>query len=253
VFGQEEFGVDEAGRLAVRERGEDADLAVVDLAQPAIPSPGNPGGAFALLGETAFVDDQRPAALGEMSLGPGGHLPNDTGVIPVRDTQHMLHLLVVAAGNDVGHALHVAAFDPVEAANVALCAALDAARRGAEQSGKRRKVGFKPLANQADKGGDADDILRPSSPCQSSKCLSKTTACIIRDDSGRCLASNLTKWNYRVPSFVTKGDTTYQTRPGSSTRDYGKPALVTKGNVTYQTMPGSSTRDYSKPAVIKSP
>jgi len=30
-----------------------------------------------------------------------------------------------------------------------------------------------------------------------------------------------------VPSYVTKGDTTYQTSPGSSIRDYSKPTLVT--------------------------
>jgi hypothetical protein len=153
VLGQEEFGVDEAGRLAVRERGEDPGLTVVDFAQPVIPLPGHTGGAFALLGETAFVDDQGPAALGKVRLRFDGNLPDNAGVIPVGDAQHMLHPLVVAAGDDVGHALHVAPRGLVETANIASCAVPDTACRGAEQSGKRGKVGFKPLANRANKRG----------------------------------------------------------------------------------------------------
>ena len=43
---------------------------------------------------------------------------------------------------------------------------------------------------------------------------------------------------------------TYQTLPGSSTRDYSAPAYVTEGDITYRTMPGSTTRDYSAPTYV---
>jgi hypothetical protein len=92
----------------------------------------------------------------------------------------MLHLLVVAAGNDLSHALHVATFGLVKAANVALCAARHAACCGAEQSGERGKMGIQPLANRADQRSNAISTLRPSYSGQTSKCSSKTTDCIIR-------------------------------------------------------------------------
>ena len=151
----------------------------------AIPLPGNPGRAFALLGKTAFVDDQGPAALGKMCLRLGSNLPDNAGMIPVGNAQHMVHPLVVAADNNVGHALQVAPRSLVETANVAPCALLNTACRGAEQSGKREKMSFEPLANRANKGGNAVDILRPSYPWQSSKELFKTMACIVSNDNGR--------------------------------------------------------------------
>jgi hypothetical protein len=51
-------------------------------------------------------------------------------------------------------------------------------------------------------------------------------------------------------SFAGEPVFTHQTRPGSSTRDYGEPAWVTKEGVTYQTKPGSSTRDWTAPTFI---
>jgi len=103
---QIKLGVDEASRLAVAERGKDTDLAVVDLAQPTIPLPGDANRVLTLFGETAFVDEKRPTPVGKVGLSLRGHLTHNAGVIPVGDTQHILHLLVVAAGNGVGHALH---------------------------------------------------------------------------------------------------------------------------------------------------
>jgi hypothetical protein len=65
MLGQIKLGVDEAGRLAVAERGKDTDLAVVDLAQPTIPLPGDANRVLTLFGETAFVDEKRPTPWGK--------------------------------------------------------------------------------------------------------------------------------------------------------------------------------------------
>jgi hypothetical protein len=56
--------------------------------------------------------------------------------------------------------------------------------------------------------------------------------------------------DYSAPAYVTKGNTTYKTLPGSTTRDDSAPTYVTKGNTTYQTLPGSSTRDYSAASYV---
>ena len=42
-----------------------------------------------------------------------------------------------------------------------------------------------------------------------------------------------------------------RTLPGSSIRDYRAPSYVTKGDTTYQTLSGSSIRDYSKPTLVE--
>jgi hypothetical protein len=99
MLGQIKLGVDEAGRLAVAERSKDTDLAVLHLAQPTILLPGNANRVLPLFGETAFVDEKRPTPVGKAGISLRGHLTHNAGVIPVGDAQHMLHLLVVAAGN----------------------------------------------------------------------------------------------------------------------------------------------------------
>lgn len=47
----------------------------------------------------------------------------------------------------------------------------------------------------------------------------------------------------------TDGPTvTYQTRPGTTSRDWTTPSLVTEGNVTYQVKPGTTGRDWTAPS-----
>ena len=106
-------------KLIGGEGGEDTDLTVVDLAHPAVPLPGNASRTFALLGEAALVADQRPAALREVGLGLDGYLPDYASMIPIRNTQHVLHPLVVAASNDVGHAFQDASSRLIEATQIA--------------------------------------------------------------------------------------------------------------------------------------
>ena len=65
---QEQLGVDQAGRLAIRHRREYAHLTVIDFPQTAIPLPGNAGRCLAFLGKTALVEHQCPAALREVRL-----------------------------------------------------------------------------------------------------------------------------------------------------------------------------------------
>jgi len=146
----------------VRQRGEDADLTVVDLAQAAIPLPSDPGRTLTLLGKTALVDHQCPAALREVCLRLHGDLTHDSRVIPVGHAQHVLHPLVVATGHHLGHAFHVPSPCLVETAQVALRAVLDAARGGPEQLGERGEVGLKLGLNRGHQRGNAFDILRPT-------------------------------------------------------------------------------------------
>jgi len=146
----------------MRQGSEDTDLAVVDLAHPAIPLPGNAGGALTLLGKTALVDDQRPASLGKALLGLDRALAEDTRVIPIRRAQHVVHPLVVAAGDDIGHAFHVASPCLIEAPYILPRAVLDAACRRPEVLAERGEVRLKLVGDRSDKRGDASDILRPS-------------------------------------------------------------------------------------------
>ena len=55
--------VDRRMPLAVGQHAEYRDLAIVDLAQPPGPLPRHPNRAVALLGEAAFIDDQRAGRL----------------------------------------------------------------------------------------------------------------------------------------------------------------------------------------------
>jgi hypothetical protein len=54
--------------------------------------------------------------------------------------------------------------------------------------------------------------------------------------------------DWRAPTKVTEGSFTYQTLPGSTTRDWRAPSWVTKDGLTYQTMPGSTERDWRAPS-----
>ncbi len=78
------------------------------------------------------------------------------------DSKHVLRPLVIAAGHDIGHALHVASSSLVEVTQVTLGAVFDAACRRPEQFSERREVRLKLVADRSGDRGNAVDILRPS-------------------------------------------------------------------------------------------
>ena len=78
------------------------------------------------------------------------------------DSKHVLRPLVIAAGHDIGHALHVASSRLVEATQVTLGAVFDAACRGPEQFRGRRQVRLKRVAHRGGDRCNATEILRQS-------------------------------------------------------------------------------------------
>ena len=108
----------------------DAHPAVVRLAQPAIPLPGNPRRGFALLGKAALVNHQSRAASPEVRIGVGHQLPEHAGAIPGGFARHVTQSPRVAARDDVRHAFHVGPSGSVESAQVRLGCLGDRARRG---------------------------------------------------------------------------------------------------------------------------
>ncbi len=59
LLGNIQFALHQGGNPIPHHGGEDADLAVVDLAQTAVPLAGDTGRQVALLGKGALVDQQR--------------------------------------------------------------------------------------------------------------------------------------------------------------------------------------------------
>ena len=88
----------------VRQNAEYRDLAIVDLAQPPRPLPGDADRAVPLLGEAAFVDDQRAGRLAaQKSVRIPADLRHYGFVVPWRFADEMLKLLRTAAFNYGGH------------------------------------------------------------------------------------------------------------------------------------------------------
>lgn len=96
LLGNIQFALHQGGNPIPHHGGEDADLAVVDLAQTAVPLAGDTGRQVALLGKGALVDQQR-AGVAEMHVGIGDQLPAHVAAIPGRLAQHIVQSLVPAA------------------------------------------------------------------------------------------------------------------------------------------------------------
>ena len=100
VLGQVEPAVQRgvAGRRGVGQ--EDADLAVVDLAQPAAPLAGDAAGLGPLLGEGAGVDDHDAVGLGEFLADVEPQFGHDGLVVPLARADEELDRLAGQPGLD---------------------------------------------------------------------------------------------------------------------------------------------------------
>jgi hypothetical protein len=79
---------------------EDAELAVVLLAQPAAPLPGHPARLGPRLGEAAGVEDQDRVGVAEHLAGVAAELGHDGLVVPPAGADEVLDRLAVDAGLD---------------------------------------------------------------------------------------------------------------------------------------------------------
>ena len=79
---------------------EDADLAVVDLAQPAAPLAGDAAGLGPLLGEGAGVDDHDAVGLGQLLADVAPQLGHHGLVVPLAGADEELDRLAGQAGLD---------------------------------------------------------------------------------------------------------------------------------------------------------
>lgn len=82
---------------------QDSALTLSTLSE-AIPLTGDISKASTLLSESTLVGRQCPASFWEARLRLDNNLPDDPGVIPIRNSHHVLHQLEVATGRDIGHA-----------------------------------------------------------------------------------------------------------------------------------------------------
>src|SRR5581483_6001090 len=94
---------------------EDADLAVVELTQPAAPLPADAAGGRALLGEAAAVHDEHAAGVAHRLGDVAAQLSHDRFVVPGAGADKVLHRLAGVAGL-VGDGLRRLALQAAEAA-----------------------------------------------------------------------------------------------------------------------------------------
>ena len=130
-LGNEQFALDQSGNAVSGHGSEDADLAVVGLAQPPVPLAGDPRRHVALLGEGALVDHQG-ARVAELYIGVGNQLPAYAAAIPCRFTQHVVEPLVLATRHGFGHLLQVAPLALEQAVQILAGRVLDRANPALE-------------------------------------------------------------------------------------------------------------------------
>jgi hypothetical protein len=117
-LGQVQAGVHQAGHLPPAQGREHAHLAVVDLPQPTIPLPGDPGRPLALLGKAAFIDQQHRLRASQQRVGLPGQLVAESVPVDGAVAQHMLHRLLIDLV-DFTHAQHVGPLRLVQPAHIA--------------------------------------------------------------------------------------------------------------------------------------
>ena len=139
-LGQIQPGVHQAGHLPPAQGREHAHLAVVDLAQPAIPLPGDPGRPLALLGKAAFVDQQHRPRAAQQRVGLLGQLVAESVPIDRACGEHMLHRLMIDRV-DFTHAQHVGPLRLEQPAQIAAKGRGGVAGARAEKPGKRLHMG----------------------------------------------------------------------------------------------------------------
>ena len=120
---------------------EDADLAVIGLAQAPVPLACDTGRHVALFDEGALVDDQR-AGVSEMGVGIGNQLPAHATAAPGRFAQHVVELLVMAARYSLGHLLRVAPTTLEQTMQIEACGVFNGSGTALEASKVRREAGI---------------------------------------------------------------------------------------------------------------
>jgi len=141
---QIEASIDQAGHLAPAQGGEDADLAVVHLAEAAIPLPRHAGGGFTLLGEGALIQDEHRILATQQGVGLRRNNALQPGPVHALGGEHVLHGLMIGRV-DFAHAQHVAALGLEEAAHVGAKGLGDVAGTGEEKTGKTVEMDTKRL------------------------------------------------------------------------------------------------------------
>lgn len=105
-LGHIQLAIDYRRHSIANHRGEDADLAVVGLAQATVPLPGYAHRLVALLGKGTLINQQR-AGMPKMRIVIGDQLPTYVTTIPGRLAQHVMQPLILATANHLGHLLHI--------------------------------------------------------------------------------------------------------------------------------------------------
>jgi len=83
LVGKIQIGIDEDRTAAAMVRDDDADLAVVGLAQAVAPLAGDADGVLALLGEAGPIEDQDAVGIAEIPWNLTMELPAHLGIFPL--------------------------------------------------------------------------------------------------------------------------------------------------------------------------
>lgn len=118
VLGHEQLSIDQGAGSISHQGREDADLAVLGLAQTAVPLVCHADGLLAFLGKGGFIKNQRRAAA-ELGIGIKDQLLPNLLTRPVRFAQHVMKALVAAARHLLSHFPHVAPVTLKQALGVA--------------------------------------------------------------------------------------------------------------------------------------
>lgn len=139
---QIQAAINQTGHFSPAQGGEHANLAVVHLAEAAIPLPRHAGGSFTLLGEAAFVQDEHRIVAAQQGVGIRCHNSLQPGPVHALGGEHVLHGLMIGRV-DFAHAQHVAAIGLEQAAHVGAEGLGDVAGAGDEKTGKSVEMGAK--------------------------------------------------------------------------------------------------------------
>lgn len=161
VLGHEQFAIDQGTGTIPHQRSEDAHLAVLGLAQPAVPLTCHTDRLVALLGEGGFIKDQR-RAVAEVGIGVDDQLLPDLGTRPVRFAQHVVKPLVVATRHLFGHLLHVAPVALEQAMEVTFSGIFNRAGPALKTGQVGAEVVIEMGECRLDQSANAFGILRPS-------------------------------------------------------------------------------------------
>jgi hypothetical protein len=107
-FGQVQSRVDQADSICLTEGAKNTDLAIILLAQAAIPLARNTNRFLTLLLKGALIHVQSGADFAAHAvIGIHRHLVHHATIVPARVRQKILQHLLITVGHRFGHALHV--------------------------------------------------------------------------------------------------------------------------------------------------